>query len=242
MHSSFVAGWNTCNAHSFYMCRHSAGYFFTYRSMSFVTIFLIVSFLLEANTFNLCFNSSSISMNIFAICTPPSFHLIYTNQKTPSTNIYRFFRWHCTDTPLFNLMLRDYQTTVIDEIRAHMMAGHKSILLQMPTGAGKTLTTAHMLKTATERSMRAWFIVHRRELVKQSIIAFDKLGLRHGVIGGGISRGSPSARTDRRLGRCRDVSDDSRLLIYSLRTNVNTAPQARGRQLFGRAARIITSA
>jgi superfamily II DNA or RNA helicase len=30
--------------------------------------------------------------------------------------------------------------------------------------------------------MRSWFIVHRRELIKQSVMTFDKLNLRHGVI------------------------------------------------------------
>lgn len=67
-----------------------------------------------------------------------------------------------------------------------MLAGKRSILIQAPTGSGKTLLTAHMLKTAASRGMASWFCVHRRELVKQSIRAFDQVGLNFGVIAAGF--------------------------------------------------------
>lgn len=66
-----------------------------------------------------------------------------------------------------------------------MAEGCRSILLQAPTGSGKTLLTAHMLKTCAARGQRAIFVVHRRELVKQSIAAFGQVGLDHGVIAAG---------------------------------------------------------
>lgn len=63
-----------------------------------------------------------------------------------------------------------------------MMAGRRTILLQAPTGSGKTMLTAHMLKTSAEKGMASFFVVHRRELVKQSIRTFDKVGVPHGVV------------------------------------------------------------
>lgn len=66
-----------------------------------------------------------------------------------------------------------------------MSTGHKSILIQSPTGSGKTLLTAYMLKTCAEKGQRAFFVCHRRELVKQSIAAFGQVGLNHGVIAAG---------------------------------------------------------
>lgn len=63
-----------------------------------------------------------------------------------------------------------------------MVAGRRTILLQAPTGSGKTMLTAHMLKTAAEKGMPSFFVVHRRELVKQSIRTFDKVGVSHGVV------------------------------------------------------------
>lgn len=81
--------------------------------------------------------------------------------------------------------LRPYQIELIDKTRFLMRQGCHSIILQSPTGSGKTLLTAHMLKTCAVRGQRAFFIVHRRELVKQSIRAFSDVGLPYGVISAG---------------------------------------------------------
>lgn len=85
--------------------------------------------------------------------------------------------------PVVNL--RPYQSDLISKTRALMLQGCKSILLQSPTGSGKTLLTAFMLKSCVERGQRAWFVVHRRELIKQSIRAFGQIELPYGVIAAG---------------------------------------------------------
>ena len=51
--------------------------------------------------------------------------------------------------------LRPYQTQAIDQMRALMKEGYKSILYQGATGSGKTALTAHMLHTAAGRGMTA---------------------------------------------------------------------------------------
>ncbi len=79
-------------------------------------------------------------------------------------------------------LLRDYQTDIIIKTRLAMREGCKKILIQAPTGSGKTLLTAHMLKTALAKGFGSWFVVHRRELINQSLEAFDLEGLEHGVI------------------------------------------------------------
>lgn len=60
------------------------------------------------------------------------------------------------------------------------------MLVCSPTGSGKTALTAHMLKTSSGKGMRSWFVCHRRELIKQSMNAFEKEGLRHGVTSAGF--------------------------------------------------------
>lgn len=80
------------------------------------------------------------------------------------------------------MQLRSYQNEIIDRTRDLMRQGTKSVLIQSPTGSGKTLLTAHMLGTAAEKGMPSWFIVHRRELIKQSTIAFDGEKIPHGII------------------------------------------------------------
>src|SRR3990172_7399037 len=89
------------------------------------------------------------------------------------------------------MLLRPYQDEIIDRTRNFMRQGVKSVLIQSPTGSGKTLLTAHMLGTAAEKGMPSWFIVHRRELIKQSTIAFNGENVPHGI----ISANFESART-----------------------------------------------
>lgn len=81
--------------------------------------------------------------------------------------------------------LRPYQDKIILEARKYMMAGVRSILVQSPTGSGKTLLTAKMLKTSADKGMPSWFINHRRELIRQSITTFGTVGVNHGVIANG---------------------------------------------------------
>lgn len=83
------------------------------------------------------------------------------------------------------LELRPYQADIVDRVRVEMQAGHRSILVQLPTGAGKTAIATDMLGKAERKGIPGLFLVHRRELVRQTIKAFTKVGLRYGVIAAG---------------------------------------------------------
>lgn len=80
------------------------------------------------------------------------------------------------------MQLREYQTDIIERTRVQMRAGQRSILIQAPTGAGKTALTVSMLKSAADKGMRSWFLVHRRELLKQSSKAFALDNVYHAMI------------------------------------------------------------
>jgi len=67
------------------------------------------------------------------------------------------------------LELREYQSHLVDEARDHIRAGCNAVLIQSPTASGKTVLVAHMLRNAAAKGYRSWFVVHRRELVKQSV-------------------------------------------------------------------------
>lgn len=82
--------------------------------------------------------------------------------------------------------LRPYQHDIINETRKLMIAGSKSILIQSPTGSGKTVLTAKMLESASQKTYISWFLVHRRELIKQSIRTFVDVNVKHGVISSGF--------------------------------------------------------
>ena len=84
------------------------------------------------------------------------------------------------------MQLRPYQTKIIDDIRDKMHEGNRCVLAQAPTGAGKTALTAKMLQTVAQKGFHGLFICHRRELIKQTSIAFKDLNIGHGIIGAGF--------------------------------------------------------
>lgn len=82
--------------------------------------------------------------------------------------------------------LRDYQAQVVAEARDRLRE-FQSILMQIPTGGGKTAIAAYMAKSAMERGKRVTFGCHRRELIKQTAATFDKVGIPYGIISSGIT-------------------------------------------------------
>lgn len=85
-----------------------------------------------------------------------------------------------------SLQLRPYQIDLEDQVRAAFQQDIRQVMVQSPTGSGKTALTANMLGTAASRGMDCWFVVHRRELIIQSIRAFSKIKVRHGVMAAGF--------------------------------------------------------
>ena len=61
------------------------------------------------------------------------------------------------------------------------------MLLVAPTGSGKTALAAKMLHTSVSRGYGAWFLVHRRELVKQSVLTLQQsAGMEVGIVAAGF--------------------------------------------------------
>ena len=87
--------------------------------------------------------------------------------------------------------LRPYQTAIIDQARAYLRETPR-VLIQAPTGAGKTALTASMLGTAASRGHRSFFVCHRAELVEQAATTFADVGIPYGIIAAGY-RGNPFA-------------------------------------------------
>jgi len=81
---------------------------------------------------------------------------------------------------------RPYQVDIVNKVRDLMRQGTRRVLIQSPTGSGKTALTAHMIATAVSRGLTCWFNVHRRELIKQSAKAFCLENIKHGVVSSGF--------------------------------------------------------
>jgi DNA repair protein RadD len=94
-------------------------------------------------------------------------------------------------TPSREIVLRGYQADAIDALRAEIRAGKRRLILCAGTGAGKTLTSAHLLKEAQRKGSYSLFIVDRVALVDQTSAVFDEYGIRHGVVQGLNERWAP---------------------------------------------------
>ena len=84
-----------------------------------------------------------------------------------------------------DISLRPYQQDFIDAVRAQFMHGHKRVVGVAPCGAGKTIMTGWMIRTALQRGKRSAFFVHRKELIRQTSDTFTTLGIPHGIIQAG---------------------------------------------------------
>ena len=82
------------------------------------------------------------------------------------------------------LELRDYQTQVVDDIRQGMRDGHRRQIISLPTGGGKTVMAAHLLRETLEHGRRGMFVCDRLALVDQTSRVLRQYGLRHAVVQG----------------------------------------------------------
>jgi superfamily II DNA or RNA helicase len=80
------------------------------------------------------------------------------------------------------ISLRDYQIKQITEIRSEMAKGHKRIIMQAATGAGKTVMFSYMIKKANERGKHCMILTDRIELLTQAGGTFEKVGINYSVI------------------------------------------------------------
>ncbi|MEE9365827.1 MAG: DEAD/DEAH box helicase [Dehalococcoidales bacterium] len=82
--------------------------------------------------------------------------------------------------------LWEEQVAVIEKVRQAFLAGYKSILIVAPTGSGKTVIGADILRSSDEKNKASMFMAHRRELVKQSADKLERFGVAHGIIMAGF--------------------------------------------------------
>lgn len=76
--------------------------------------------------------------------------------------------------------LRGYQERVLCDLQAAFAAGHAGAVLELGTGAGKTVTAAALVSGATAAGERVLWLAHRRELVEQALAALRGRGLELG--------------------------------------------------------------
>lgn len=71
-------------------------------------------------------------------------------------------------------MLRHYQEDTLAIIRSHVVAGKKRILVNAPTGFGKTILSKEIIRGAIKRGNSVLFTNHRIVLSEQSFSVFEE--------------------------------------------------------------------
>ena len=85
-----------------------------------------------------------------------------------------------------SLTLRPYQQRAVHDLRLAFRDGARAPLLVLPTGGGKTICMAEILKGVADRGRSAIVLVHRRELITQTAHKLALAGVEHGTIAAGI--------------------------------------------------------
>lgn len=89
-------------------------------------------------------------------------------------------------------MLRPYQLEAVAQIYKQFKNGRNKVLLQMPTGSGKTTVFAAILKDLLQRSKRGLLVVHGKKLVDQASARLAMDHVAHGVTMSGRGGFNPS--------------------------------------------------
>lgn len=75
------------------------------------------------------------------------------------------------------MLLRPYQSKLLDECRAAYREGYQAPCIISPCGSGKSVMMAEMARSATMKGNRVLFLVHRQELCQQIFATFVKWGV-----------------------------------------------------------------
>ena len=86
--------------------------------------------------------------------------------------------------------LRDYQIEMLDRLQRTWREGKRSVMVQMPTGTGKTVLLAALLRKLRNEKIEelkspfgeVLIVAHRRELIQQIQDTLNRLGIKNGKL------------------------------------------------------------
>lgn len=78
------------------------------------------------------------------------------------------------------------QIDVVNGVERSMMAANKRVLVRAETGSGKTIMATNILHRAREKRSTTWFVVPRKQLLKQTAMTYEFFDLPHSYIASGM--------------------------------------------------------
>lgn len=115
--------------------------------------------------------------------------------------------------------LRSYQSRVLRAISEHFSGDKKSVLLQMPTGSGKTRTADYVVGKYAETGRQVLWLVHRDELLSQAAMVFAGHNRPHRLICSAESERAIKIAQHRELGQS-FVDSSACIVVASVQTLV----------------------
>lgn len=92
-------------------------------------------------------------------------------------------------------MLRPYQNGLVEEARLAFGEGHQRVLLQLPTGGGKTHILSEIARLSALKHLTVLAMAHRIEIVEQISERLTMFGLSPGAIAASIPYSESPTRT-----------------------------------------------
>lgn len=80
------------------------------------------------------------------------------------------------------IKLFDDQLELIQKVNAEFGKGHKNVLMQSATGSGKSVMASYIISRSLGAGNLIWFIVPRRELIRQMSENFSQFNIPHSFI------------------------------------------------------------
>lgn len=80
------------------------------------------------------------------------------------------------------IQLRDYQRITLDALAKAFAQGYKRPCVTAACGAGKTVMFAYLADAMQRNGKTIWFLVHRKELLDQSVETFDRFQIERRTI------------------------------------------------------------
>ncbi len=80
------------------------------------------------------------------------------------------------------IALRPYQLDAIERVRQAYRNGARAVVLQMPTGAGKTATAAEAIRASVSMGYRVVFAAHLSELIEDTSARLTAAEVPHGIV------------------------------------------------------------
>lgn len=117
------------------------------------------------------------------------------------------------------ITLRPYQMRCVKEVSRLYKEGKKAVLLQKPTGAGKTRTAAFIVNVYAKSGRQVLWLVHREELLLQAAMTFAEYGIPHRLVCAASSERAIKAQQHKELGRSW-VSNEAVVVVASIQTIV----------------------